>query len=48
MFCSIKEISITPLGMTVVSDITLADYDSLGVMDTTVALRLKMLNGSEI
>lgn len=44
---TLKELRITPLGMAVTSDISLAAFDELGVMDTTIAIRLKMLDGSE-
>lgn len=44
---SLSELKLTPLGLTIVSDISNAPYDELGVSDTTIAVRLKMIDGSE-
>lgn len=44
---SLSKLKLTPLGLTIVSDISNAPYDELGVSDTTIAVRLKMIDGSE-
>lgn len=44
----VKEINITPLGMTVVSDVTNIPGDVLGVSDTSIRIRLKLVDGSEL
>lgn len=43
----LKEIDLTPLGLTLVSDISDVPYDLLGISDTTVDIRLLMADGSE-
>lgn len=44
----LEKLDLTPLGLTLVSDISEADYEMLGVSDTTVAIRLKMMDNSEL
>lgn len=44
---SLSKLELTPLGLKIVSDISKAPYDELGVSDTTIAVRLKMIDGSE-
>lgn len=43
----LKEMELTPLGMVVLSDISEFPEDELGTSDTTIAIRLKMIDGSE-
>lgn len=43
----VMSIELTPLGMVVVSDISQYPSDMLGVSDTTISIRLKMIDGSE-
>ncbi|MBD5533439.1 MAG: hypothetical protein HDQ98_14780 [Lachnospiraceae bacterium] len=43
----VKSIELTPLGMVVVSDISQYPSDMLGVSDTTISMRLRMIDGSE-
>lgn len=45
---TLKEIQLTPLGMTVLSDISHVSSEELGMADTAVAIRLKMLDEGEI
>lgn len=44
----VERIDMTPLGLTLLSDVSNVPYDDLGVSDTTITLRLKMMDGSEI
>lgn len=44
---TLKKIKLTPLGLTVVSDVSNVPYEDLGISDTTIAVRLKMIDGSE-
>lgn len=44
----INNIEITPLGMVLRSDVSAVPYDELGISDTSLRVRLKMLDGSEI
>lgn len=44
----IKKIKLLPLGMTLVSDVSKVDTDTLNTTDTRFAIRLKMLDGSEV
>ena len=44
---SLSKLELTPLGLEIVSDISTAPYDELGISDTTIAVRLKMIDGSE-
>lgn len=44
----LKSIRITPLGMTVKSDVSAVPYDELGISDTRVRITLKMLDGREL
>lgn len=43
----ISKIKLTPLGMTLVSDVSEVPYEELNTSDTGVTIRLKMLDGSE-
>ena len=45
---TVEDIEITPLGMTLVSDVSRVPFEDLGISDTTIAIRLKMIDGSEI
>ena len=45
---TVEDIEITPLGMTLVSDVSMVPFEDLGISDTTIAIRLKMIDGSEI
>lgn len=44
----IKEIKLLPLGLTLVSDVSKVDTDTLNTTDTRFAIRMKMIDGSEI
>ena len=44
---SLSKLELTPLGLKIVSDISKTPYDELGVSDTTIAVWLKMIDGSE-
>lgn len=44
----VERIDLTPLGITLLSDVSKVPYDDLGVSDTTITLRLKMIDGSEL
>lgn len=44
----LEKLNLTPLGLTLVSDISEADYEMLGFADTTIAIRLKMTDNSEL
>lgn len=44
----VERIDLTPLGITLLSDVSKVPYDDLGVSDTTITLRLKMIDGSDI
>lgn len=44
----LKQIRITPLGMTILSDVSNMPYEDLGISDTTILVRLKMIDGSEL
>lgn len=43
----IKKIKLLPLGLTLVSDVSKVDTDTLNTTDTRFVIRLKMLDGSE-
>lgn len=43
-----ESLSLTPLGLTLVSDISKIDRELLGFADTTIAVRLKMIDNSEL
>lgn len=43
----LKRVELTPLGITIYSDVSDFPYEELGLSDTTIALTLKMLDGSE-
>ncbi|MDO4166555.1 MAG: hypothetical protein Q4D32_04030 [Eubacteriales bacterium] len=40
-------LKLTPLGLTVVSDVSNVDQDALGVSDTRIEMRLRMIDGSQ-
>ncbi len=42
-----QELKLTPLGIDIISDVSKVPYDSLGVSDTDIAVRLQMINGSK-
>lgn len=44
----LESIELTPTGMTVLSDVSNFPYDELGLSDTTINIKLKMLDGSEL
>lgn len=44
----VERIELTPLGITLLSDVSNVPYDDLGISDTTITLRLKMIDGSDI
>ncbi len=44
----VKKVEITPLGMVIRSDVSEVPYDLLGVSDTRLRIRLRMIDGSEI
>ncbi len=44
----LEKLNLTPLGMTVVADISEVDYEQLGFADTSTAIRLKMIDNSEL
>lgn len=44
----IERITLNPLGMMVVADVSRVPYDSLGISDTTIEVRLKMMDGTEV
>lgn len=44
----LEKLNLTPLGLTLVSDISGVDYEMLGFVDTTIAIRLKMIDNSEL
>lgn len=44
----IKEIKLLPLGLTLVSDVSMIDEDTRNTTDTRIVIRLKMIDGSEI
>ncbi len=44
----IKEIKLLPLGLTLISDVSKVDTDTLNTTDTRFVIRMKMLDGSEI
>ncbi len=44
----VREVHITPLGMTVELDVTNIPGNVLGVSDTTISIRLKLVDGSEL
>lgn len=45
---AVEHIEVTPLGLTLVSDVSKFPYEDLGITDTTISVRLKMIDGSEI
>lgn len=44
----VAELNLTPLGLTITSDISEVDYEQLGFADLTTAIRLKMIDNSEL
>lgn len=44
----IKEIDLLPLGLTLISDVSKVDIDTLNTTDTRFVIRMKMIDGSEI
>lgn len=44
----LEEIELTPFGIMVLSDVSNFPYDELGISDTTIAMKLKMIDGSEL
>lgn len=44
---SLVSIELTPLGLTVISDVSSFPFEDLGISDTTIAMKLKMIDGSE-
>lgn len=44
----VKKIKISPLGMTIRCDVSAVPYDDLGISDTSMRVRLLMLDGSEM
>lgn len=45
---SLESIELTPLGITIVSDVSNFPFEDLGISDTTIAVKLKMIDGSEL
>lgn len=45
---AVEYIELTPLGITLLSDVSKVPFEDLGISDTTIAIRLKMIDGSEI
>lgn len=44
----VKSIKLTPLGITLTADVSKVPFEDLGVSDTSIGIRLKMIDGSEI
>ena len=44
---TVQKIKLTPLGMTMITDVTSIPVDTLNTSDTRITIRLKMLDGSE-
>lgn len=44
---AISKLTLTPLGMTVDSDVSHVPPEELGILDTNISIRLKMIDGSE-
>lgn len=45
---ALERVEITPLGMTILSDVSKVPFDDLGISDTTITVRLKLIDGSEV
>lgn len=45
---AVERIEITPLGITLLSDVSKVPFEDLGISDTTITLRLKMIDRSEV
>lgn len=43
----LERVELTPLGILICSDVSRFPYEKLGLSDTTIAVKLKMLDGSE-
>lgn len=43
----LEQIELTPLGITVLADVSNVPHDDLGISDTTIEIRLVMMDGSE-
>lgn len=48
MTAAVKELKLTPLGLSVISDVSNVPYEELCVADGTIAIRLKMIDGGEL
>ncbi len=44
----VDKIKLTPLGITVTADVSRMPFEDLGVSDTSIEIRLKMIDGSEL
>ena len=44
----LEKLHLTPLGLTLVADISEVDHEQLGFADTSMAIRLKMIDNSEL
>lgn len=44
---SIMKLEMTPLGLSMTSDVSNMPFDELGVSDTTISLRIRMVDGTE-
>lgn len=45
---TVENIELTPLGLTILSDVSRFPFEDLGISDTSIAVRLKLIDGSEI
>lgn len=45
---AVESLELTPLGLVLVSDVSKAPYDDLGISDTTIEIRLKLVDGEEL
>lgn len=48
MNAKLEKLHLTPLGLTIVADISEVDHEQLGFADTSMAIRLKMIDNSEL
>lgn len=44
---SLEEIELTPFGIVIISDVSNFPYDELGISDTSIAVKLELIDGSE-
>lgn len=44
----VNKIKLTPLGITLTADVSKVPFEDLGVSDTSITIRLKMIDGSEM